>query len=133
MEKGALGISQQWRNSTFRLPLTLRLPNDFKKIKGGGGGAYIFISFPSNLARLVPCSQLPPVPAVARVFVAVTPIAAEPSSTGAAAPAHCRHHQSRAPVVSPLSVPCTRAPMIRALSLLPSASPPCARVVHCHS
>ena len=39
MVEGAAGISQQWQNSTFRLPLTLRLPHgSIKEIKGGGGG-----------------------------------------------------------------------------------------------
>ena len=38
MVEGAAGISQQWRNSTFRLPLTLRLPHGSIKEKGGVGG-----------------------------------------------------------------------------------------------
>ena len=108
---------------------------------GGGGGVHTssFHFLPTSPdqcpgpAAPVPCSPLPLVPAAACVFVALAPIAAEPSSAGAAALAHCRHHQSRAPAVSPLSVSCTRAPVIRALSLLPSPGPPCARAVHCHS
>ena len=38
MEIGAAGISQQWRNLTFRLPWTLRLPHGPIKNEGGGGG-----------------------------------------------------------------------------------------------
>ena len=108
---------------------------------GGGGGGHTssFHFLPTSPDQcpgpvaLVPCSSLPPVPAAAQVFVALAPIAAEPNSVGAAALAHCRHHQSRAPVVSPLSVSCTRVLVIRALSLLPSPGPPCAHAVHCHS
>ena len=55
MVGGAAGISQQWRNSTFRLPLTLWLPHDsIKEKKGGGGGpSFSFFSF-FSLSALFP-------------------------------------------------------------------------------
>ena len=124
-------------------PTALGLPGDLSvvqrlyKNRGGHTSSFHLLPTPPDQctgpAALVPCSPLPPIPAAASVFVALAPIAAEPSSAGTAVPAHCRHHQSRAPVMSPLSVSCTRAPVIRALSLLPSPDPPCARAVHSHS
>ena len=118
---------------------------------GGGGGGLIFVPFIFFLQAL-PCfepscalhhnrepfhCQCPSPTALGPCCHAGVrcpgPHCRKASSVGAAAPAHCRHHQSRAPVVSPLSVPCTLAPVIRALSLLLSPSPPCAHAVHCHS
>ena len=55
MVEGAAGISQQWRNSIDRLPMTLRLPHgSIKERRGGGGGgggggvSFSFFSFPSS-------------------------------------------------------------------------------------
>ena len=55
--------------------------------------------------RLVPCLDL----------VVPSPPQQPTTRAVAAAPTHCRHHRSRVPVVTPLSLPCTRAPVIRAL------------------
>ena len=63
MVEGTAGISQQWRNSTVRLPMTLRLPHGSIKERGGGGGgggaSFSLCSFLSSSPPLLCSLQCP--------------------------------------------------------------------------
>ena len=119
MVEGAAGVSQQWRNSTDKLPLTLRLPHgsikERRKGEGGGGGGcahFHYVHFlPLALPALFPLVPWLPTSVPEPLHCHRSPVPRACSCPTSAVPVPCSHPRPEPSDPSPETCPSAPRPV----------------------